>query len=72
MIALSITLAYSVSLVFVGFLLWRRDRYRTDLASTIGKIQSQIGVLEAGRERWDEAYRFVEAQNVAKGLRIGR
>lgn len=75
MIALSLALAYVASLAFVGYLLWRKDHHAESIRAHVDHLFKRLGEIETevARKRagWDDAARFVEAQNVAKGLRRG-
>lgn len=77
MTSLACALAYVATLAFAAFLLWRKDRFREDVRDQIVKAVQLAKAVQfevtKGREKWDAAASYTEAQQVSKGLRgIGR
>lgn len=68
MIALSLALCFVASLAFAAFLLWRRDRYRTDVRDQIVSALTRLAAIEARRGAWNDAAAYVEGERVKRGI----
>lgn len=69
MTALAIALAYLGTLGFVGYLLRRRDRYRSDVSDVVAASVRRLNALELGAEKWSHAAQWVEARELERGLK---
>jgi hypothetical protein len=70
--ALALSLAYVATLAFAAFVLWFRARHREtvrDMAVKAAQVANATKALvDKLRPGWDDAARYVEGQNISKGL----
>ena len=72
MTSLALALAYLGTLAFVAGLLARRgeaEAWRTEVRRSLQALRDRVSEHDARAPAWDHAANYVEAQDIAKGLR---